>query len=88
MTARQNLDVIRAVLGPQNFGTHPDEREQSSLEDVYVKISEAEVVLADLAILAGRHLPTSLARKAERALSTLIELRHAVMPAADSKGPF
>lgn len=76
-----NQEIIRQVL-------HPDERAQSSLEDVYVKLVEAEVVLADLAALAGRHLPTSLARRAERVLSGLIELRHAVMPAADVEGPF
>lgn len=77
-----NHEVIRAVLG------RPDEREQSSLEDVYVKIGEAEVVLVDLATLCGRHLPTSLARRAERALATLIELRDVVTPARDGSEAF
>lgn len=76
-----NQEIIRQVL-------HPDERAQSSLEDVYVKLVEAEVVLTDLAILAGRHLPLELARVAERALSQVLRLRDAVMPAASDEGPF
>lgn len=35
----------------------PTVRDATSLEDVYAKVGEAEIVLTDLAILAGRHLP-------------------------------
>jgi hypothetical protein len=85
-----NQETLRAVFSGANpvAPIHPDEADRSSLDDVYRKLGEAEVVLTDLAILCGRHLPTSLARRAERSLSTLIELRDIVLPAPNPDGPF
>lgn len=76
-----NHEVIQQVLG-----TVPDER--SSLDDTYRALDDAISAVTDLAILAGRHLPTSLTRKAERSLAGLLELRDIVLPATSSEGPF
>lgn len=76
-----NHEVIRQVLGVQ-----PDDR--SSLDDVYEALTVALSAVTDLTILAGRHLPTSLTRKAERALGALCELRDVVLPVASEGGPF
>jgi hypothetical protein len=65
-----------------------DGRPGTSLEDVYVKLGEAEIALVDLAILCGRHLPLEFAQAAERALSIVQRLHGAVLPEPDEEGPF
>ncbi len=60
----------------------------SSLDDVYSALDVALSAVTDLAILAGRHLPTDLARRAERALAVLVDLREIVLPAPEPSSPF
>lgn len=74
--------------GPIIPAVHPDDRMVSTLDDTYTALGDAISAVTDLAILCGRHLPTSLTRKAERALAVLCELRDAVTPPAGESSPF
>lgn len=71
-----------------NEVVHPDDRMVSTLDDTYIALGDAISAVTDLAILCGRHLPTSLTRKAERALAVLCELRDVVTPPAGESSPF
>lgn len=81
-------EVERLVNTQLTDGVHPDDRMVSTLDDTYVALGDAISAVTDLAILCQRHLPTSLTRKAERALATLCELRDTVTPPAGPSSPF
>ncbi len=66
----------------------PGYRPESSLDDVYHAIDDCQSALADLVILAQRHLPTEDQKIAEVALASVTILANRIMPEPDPEGPF